>query len=1145
MLLLRDLWATARARTALVGLLVLAAAMAQAVVAPLAGQVLTGRSATALTWLAAALVVKTAADLSVSLVAAGLTADWTADLRRRLCRVAFGQPLPTLEAVPVGELLDRIDGDVYQVGSELRGGGLRTAQAMATGLAAAVAAVVVWWPAGIGLLAASVVIVAGLRGRVSRIAVAREAEEEAWTDLAAVTEEAVHGQDDVRTTLGRPYVLQLYARRSAAVLERGRRVWRASAVVESIAAGVTRLAVATVVLVAAWALSAGRIDAARLTGLWLLAVTFGLTAEHISRTLPELQNALGAWARVARLAAAAQERGGDAPVREGPLEVRDLDFAYPGDADGAGSAVLHGVSLTFRPGTSYALVGRTGSGKSTLAKALVRAVETPRGRVRLGGQDVCDLDLSALRRWVAMVPQRTDILSGTLAENIALFDESLLPAAAGPVAELGLQDWVATLPDGLQTRLGEGGLTLSAGQEQLVAFARILVRDPHVVILDEATARLDPVTEQRVHRAGRRLLAGRIGIVIAHRLSSVRECDEVVVLADGRVVEAGPLETSERFAELLALSVTPATAAVVDAVPRQRATAPRRTEPPELPPVPPARTLREIVRLATNDPGFGLASLAVFLPMLALGLQGSVLPWLWDRLVDGRGSVLLPAVVLAVLLLVTLPGAYWTSVRFPEWWVRQMLRIGLGLVHGQTGPRRVSAHSPAEVVAQAGDTERAVLLADNVLDQVTTVAMLVVMSAMTGSLVPAAFFLASSVASALVAAGFGRSLAVSAQHTVQARAAFATGLASSVSAARTVKLAGAVEGVLAHLARLDAERSRRQRREIELQVWARSTPSVAAGLAPIGVWWLYLAGTVSSATALVAVSTLGAAHWLAWTTASLVSSVPSARVWTARTVAMSGVQHYSAAVPGVDLSAGTAPGPAPVVRHRLEHFALQDFTAVHTDGAVGVAGVDLTVARGEVVLLLGTVGSGKSSLLRALAGIVHHTGSLRWNGREVTDPADFLRPGQVAYVGQLPRVLTGTVAENVALGHPVLPGPALSTAQLDHDLARAAGGDGLAVPVGHKGVRLSGGQLQRLALARALAPRTELLIADDISSALDVATELEVWRALRAGGVTVVAASTKRAALALADRVVVLHEGRVLAVGPWSELEARWGRLAG
>jgi ABC-type multidrug transport system fused ATPase/permease subunit len=409
--------------------------------------------------------------------------------------------------------------------------------------------------------------------------------------------------------------------------------------------------------------------------------------------------------------------------------------------------------------------------------------------------------------------------------------------------------------------------------------------------------------------------------------------------------------------------------------------------------------------------------------------------------------------------------------------------------------------------------------------------------------VPALFFAGTMLVSGLAATLFGPVLERAARRTVAARAAFATALVSSLSAARTVKLAGATRSVLDHLWRLDVARSDRQRREISVQVWARSTPSIVSGLLPVAAWALYLGGGLSAGATLVVVSTLGAARWFAWTTASLVSQLPSARVWTRRTVAMTGAAAYSAGVDDVDLSAGTAPAPATAPRHPLRRLDLVGFTAVHEDGTLGVHDVDLTVERGELVLVVGPVGSGKSSLLRALAGIVHHTGELRWNHEPVTEPELFLRPNQVGYVGQLPRVLSGTVADNIRLGHEVDAGNAVSTAQLDHDLAGTGGGLGLLI--GHKGTRLSGGQLQRLALARALAPRTELLIADDVSSALDVTTELELWRALRTHGVTVVGSTSKRAALAQADRVLVLIGGRPAAQGTWAELADRWGHLAG
>ncbi|WP_406036832.1 ABC transporter ATP-binding protein/permease [Micromonospora sp. NBC_00898] len=1166
MRLLRDLRATAPRRMAVVVLLILLGAGGQAAASALAGPVLVHRSAGWFAALAVALVAAVLTDLAVGLLMAGLTADWSADVRRRLCRVALGQDLPTLETTPVGELLDRIDNDVYQVAAEMRNTGVRLVQGLAVCLLATASALIVWWPAGVGMVVLTALLAVLLRRPTARIAPARMAEEEAWSDLAAVMEEAVHGQDDVRTSLARPYVLRLYARRAAEVISRGGRVFRLSARVTALAAGAVRVGIAAVVLGGAWALASGRIDGARLTAIWLLALAFGATVEHIARWVPHLQQALGAWARVQLLAGSRQEPAGGAAPADGDLTVRGLTFRYPSGGDDRGPA-LRDIRLAFARGRSYALVGRTGSGKSTLAKVLTRAVDVPRGTVFLGDTDLVDLDVEALRRWIAVVPQRTEILAGTLAENVALFDPDLLDDATRALAELGLTGWIAELPDGVDTKLGEGGHVLSAGQEQLVAFARILVRDPHVVILDEATARLDPVTETRVRQATERLLADRIGIVIAHRLSSVRRCDEVVVMADGAVLEAGPLRESERFAELLATSHASAYASAgagrggVDLLPGpdepwddgEPASAPvgaarpapavvPKSDPPPLPPAPPARTMREILRLGTNDPRYGLLSVCLFVVMTLLGLDGSVLPWLWADVVGG-GDPWLPALGIAAALLVVLPLPYLTNLWFPQWWIRQLLRISLRLVHGQTGARRVSGHTPAEVVAQGGDTDRVVQLADNLMDQFISVAIVVTMTVVTGSVVPALFFVGTMLVSGLAATLFGPRLERTAGGTVKARAAFATALVSSLSAARTVKLAGATRPVLDHLATLDTVRSDRQRREISMQVWARSTPSLVSGLLPIGAWALYLAGELSAGATLVAVSTLGAARWFAWTTASLVSHYPSARVWTRRTVAMSGIGEYSAAVPGVDLAAGTAPAPEPPPRHPLRRLDLTGFGALHSDGTLAVREVDLTVERGQLVLVVGPVGAGKSSLLRALAGIVHHTGTLRWNGDPVTEPELFLRPGQVGYVSQLPRVLSGTVADNIVLGHEVDAADAVSTAQLEHDLAAAGGGLGLLI--GHKGTRLSGGQLQRLALARALAPRTELLIADDVSSALDVTTELALWAALRNRGVTVLGSTSKRAALVRADHVVVLIDGKVAAQGPWRNLEPHWSHLAG
>src|SRR4051812_24823722 len=194
MRLLRDLWATSRRRTALTLVLILLGAAGQAGALALAGAVLVDRSMTLFVVLAAALVASVLSDVFVGLAAAGLTADWAARVRRVLNRVAFGQSLPALENTPVGELLDRIDSDVYQVGSELRGGGVRITQSLAVATLSIVTAFAVWWPAALGMVAVCVLLYFTMSKPVQRLSPLRIAEEEAWSDLAAVMEESIHGQ---------------------------------------------------------------------------------------------------------------------------------------------------------------------------------------------------------------------------------------------------------------------------------------------------------------------------------------------------------------------------------------------------------------------------------------------------------------------------------------------------------------------------------------------------------------------------------------------------------------------------------------------------------------------------------------------------------------------------------------------------------------------------------------------------------------------------------------------------------------------------------------------------------------------------------------------------------------------------------------
>jgi ATP-binding cassette, subfamily B, bacterial len=219
----------------------------------------------------------------------------------------------------------------------------------------------------------------------------------------------------------------------------------------------------------------------------------------------------------------------------GEVELADVSFSY-----GGGEWALDGVDLRIPAGQTVALVGETGAGKSTLAKLVARFYDPQRGLLLVDGHDLRDLNSSSLRSQLGIVPQEGFLFSGTVRENIAFgrpgASEEEIGAAAGAV---GADAFIEALPDGLETEVGERGVHLSAGQRQLIAFARALLAEPRILILDEATSNVDVRTERTIERGLERLLMGRTAIVIAHRLSTIRRAGRIVVLEHGRIVEAG------------------------------------------------------------------------------------------------------------------------------------------------------------------------------------------------------------------------------------------------------------------------------------------------------------------------------------------------------------------------------------------------------------------------------------------------------------------------------------------------------------------------------------------------------------------------------------------------------------------------------
>jgi ATP-binding cassette subfamily B protein len=1117
------------------------AAIAETLAAVVAGRVADHPTAWLVGLLGCLLLGSTLLDTAGRTAFSGVVGRAEGRLRADLLHAALHQSLPALEELAVGEVLDRVDDDARQVGVLLRRTGWQLCRAALRSVLAWVIAGFAWWPAWIGFPLVGLLAVAAVRSLSPIVAERKLAEEVAWSDHSAQLEEAVAGRDDVRSSLGQPHVVRQYTRLAQQVLRRVGDTCSASTQVGLRTGLVVHAALAAIAVSGAALVGAGQLGVAGLVTLWLLVTTFAGQLSQITNHLPEVQAGLGALQRIRGMLSAPQEPDGGAPVPVGSagVEFRNLTVGYPG------GFALRSVDLTVAAGTTCALVGRTGAGKSTLAKLLSRAMEPPPGTVFVAGQDVTATSIEHLRRAVGVVTQRTEILAATLEKNITLFADVLPAGVRDALEALGLTEWVESLPHGLQTRLGSGGSTLSAGEEQLVAFARLLVRDVAVVVLDEATARMDPQTERLVTRAADRLLTGRTGIVIAHRMSTTRRCDSVAVLDRGRVVQQGPRPRLAAepgpFRDLLAAAGE--TARAVDAgvlVSRGERREPRPRPTPTQP-----RLARTVLRMLLAHPGWGVVGALGFLASSLLGAYGAVTGWLWGLVVTALEGGTTPWAEAAALTgsLLLAPLAMALAFRtYPLWWSAVTLRLRLAVLRGQTMQRRLVRTPPGEVVARALDSDRLMIYADRWVDVVNGMA-IVLVTAVVGRSLLAGAVIGGILALSAALSALGAPLAgAAAREAGDARARFGTSLVSVLDAARTVKLAAATSVVQAHLAQVDAGRVTAVVREHRVRTLLDGVPGLLVQLGVVVAWTAHLTGVWDLATALLVSTAVAGSGWYGTVFGAAVTEAPVARRWLQAVSDLSGGADLVAVPPGVDLVTGTAPAPAAVGRVPLKRLSLEGVTAVHDDGTVGTDGVTLDIDAGSLVLLTGRVGSGKSSLLASLAGLVDHEGSIRWNDVEIDDPQLFLRPGQVAYVGQVPRVLSGSFVDNIALDHDRRLHEAVADARMQADVEEAGGHGAL---VGHRGVRLSGGQVQRLALARALATEAELLVADDVSSALDARTEVELWDALRQRGVTVLGCSSKQSALSRADLVVVLEEGRVVASGPWSQLSNRWAHLAG
>ena len=505
--------------------------------------------------------------------------SWSATnrLRTDLARHCLKLDLSFHKRHTPGELIDRVDGDINRLGNffaqlspRLLGNSL-----LVVGILALLMREDPRVGGGMLLYTAVTLVVLGL---IQRPAAARwAAERQASAEKISFLEERISGVEDLRAVGAEPYALNRLL-----VLMRGyMEKLRAAFVVSNLTFNLTNLVYgigyAIGLALGVYLYTHGQ---ASLGTAYLIVYYVGMLSEPLQGIrfqIQDFQQASASLRRVRELFAIQSQVGNGSLAQasvhlpRGPLPVdfEQVSFAYhdnetrsirningasvkpdevPGTPDGAAEAlVLQEITFHLQAGKVLGVLGRTGSGKSTLTRLLFRLYDPLQGTIRLGGVDLRQVAPAELRQRVGMVTQEVQLFEASVRENLSFFNPAIASEAIeAALKALRLWDWVKALPQGLDTRLSTGSRAsqasggLSAGEAQLLAFARVFLKDPGLVILDEASSRLDPITENLMEQAVDRLFAGRTGILIAHRLKTVQRAEELLILENGRVVEAGP-----------------------------------------------------------------------------------------------------------------------------------------------------------------------------------------------------------------------------------------------------------------------------------------------------------------------------------------------------------------------------------------------------------------------------------------------------------------------------------------------------------------------------------------------------------------------------------------------------------------------------
>jgi ATP-binding cassette subfamily B protein len=510
---------------------------------------------TALAFLGMSLFQQT---MAVGATYVGEAVAWTATnrLRADLMRHCLHLDMGFHNGRSPGELIERIDGDVAELSNFFSQVVVRVLGNLLLMGGVVLAFFREDWRLGIAFAVYAAVATLALN-RVRNIAVPyQRARRQASAALFGFLEEQFAGTEDIRSSGAVGFVLRELYKLQYAIFRSDRAAEFKGLWVAFTSGSVLRLGLVMAVI-AAYQLNTG--GAISIGTAYLIVNYLNLLSRPIrelTRQVETLQTVGASVERVAELREikSALPDGHGTAIPDGALSLAfdDVSFAYHHD-----QPVLRDLSFRLQPGRVLGLLGRTGSGKTTLARLALRLYEPTQGRIAVGDTDIRGAQLKRLRSRIAFVTQDVQLFQASVRDNLTFFNREIPEARILEVIQdLGLEEWYRALPEGLDTQLETGGKGLSAGEAQLLALTRVFLRDPGLVILDEASSRLDPATEQRIERAIDRLLHDRTAIVIAHRLATLHRADEIMILDQGVVCEYGPREwlagdPTSRFHQLL------------------------------------------------------------------------------------------------------------------------------------------------------------------------------------------------------------------------------------------------------------------------------------------------------------------------------------------------------------------------------------------------------------------------------------------------------------------------------------------------------------------------------------------------------------------------------------------------------------------